>query len=190
MIIIYFFFCYLWFKFCNTVSKTIKFFPSKTKQCHSEKQRQIFLYDTRQWFAMGQRFTSRGYLTVPGDLLILTTGTEGILQASYRSRPLLSAYVLKCSGQTLREDSSNLQHRKCRGQETLSPTEAARQGMLLMSTHVQNHLHTHMHIPEECWVCMHTKASAFNSVFSKMISLSFSYSLGFIVFYVSLVVFC
>lgn len=48
-----------------------------------------------------------------------------------------------------------------------------------MSTHVQNHLYTHMHIPEECWVCMHAKASAFNSVFSKMRSLSFSYSLGF-----------
>lgn len=54
MIIIYSFFCYLWFRFCNTVSKIIKFFPSKTKQCHSEKQRQIFPYDSCQWFAMGR----------------------------------------------------------------------------------------------------------------------------------------
>lgn len=46
MIIIYSFFCYLWFRFCNTVSKIINFFPSKTKRCHSEKQRQIFPYDS------------------------------------------------------------------------------------------------------------------------------------------------
>lgn len=46
--------------------------------------------------------------------------------------------------------------------------------------HMATNACAHMHSPNECWVCMHTKAhSVFNSVFPNLKSHSFSYSLGF-----------